>query len=118
LGETYNIGGQNEQRNIDVVRALCALLDELAPDPAGSYARLIAFVADRPGHDARYAIDASKMGRELGWTPRETFETGLRKTLAWYLANGRWCERVLSGAYRTERLGLGAHAGPAAGASA
>jgi dTDP-glucose 4,6-dehydratase len=105
-GETYNVGGHNEQRNLDVVRALCALLDELAPDPAGPYARLITFVTDRPGHDARYAIDASKTARELGWTPRETFESGLRKTVAWYLDNRRWSERVLSGAYRTERLGL------------
>jgi dTDP-glucose 4,6-dehydratase len=110
-GETYNVGGHNEQTNIDVVRALCGLLDEMAPDPAGPYARLIAFVTDRPGHDARYAIDASKTARELGWTPKETFDTGLRKTVAWYLENRRWCERVLSGAYRTERLGLGASAG-------
>ena len=109
-GETYNVGGHNEQKNIDVVRALCALLDELAPDPAGSYARLITFVTDRPGHDARYAIDAAKAARELRWTPRETFATGLRKTVAWYLENRVWCERVLSGAYRTERLGLGAGA--------
>jgi dTDP-glucose 4,6-dehydratase len=114
-GETYNVGGHNEQRNLDVVHALCALLDELAPDPAGPYARLVTFVTDRPGHDARYAIDASKTARELGWTPKETFESGLRKTVAWYLANRRWCERVLSGAYRTERLGL---AGAASGAAA
>jgi dTDP-glucose 4,6-dehydratase len=107
-GATYNVGGHNEQRNIDVVHALCALLDELAPDPAGPHARLITYVADRPGHDARYAIDASKAARELGWTPRETFASGLRKTVAWYLAHGEWCERVLSGAYRTERLGLSA----------
>ncbi len=106
-GETYNVGGDSELRNLDVVRALCALLDELAPDPAGPYARLVAFVADRPGHDARYAIDASKAARELGWAPRETFATGLRKTVAWYLANRRWSERVLSGAYRAGRLGLG-----------
>lgn len=108
LGATYNVGGHNEVRNLDVVHALCALLDEMAPDPVGSYARLITFVADRPGHDARYAIDASKAERELGWTPRETFATGLRKTVAWYLEHRGWCERVLSGAYRTERLGLGA----------
>jgi dTDP-glucose 4,6-dehydratase len=114
-GETYNVGGHNEQRNLDVVHALCALLDELAPDPAGPHARLITFVTDRPGHDARYAIDASKTARELGWAPKETFESGLRKTVAWYLANRRWCERVLSGAYRTERLGLaGAMSGAAA----
>lgn len=108
LGETYNVGGHNEQRNIDVVRQLCAALDELAPDPAGPYARLITFVTDRPGHDARYAIDASKIQRELAWSPKETFATGLRKTVAWYLANREWCARVLSGAYRTERLGLAA----------
>ena len=113
-GETYNVGGRGEQRNIDVVRALCATLDELAPDPAGPYARLIAFVADRPGHDARYAVDASKAAYELRWTPRETFATGLRKTVAWYLENRRWCERVLSGAYRAERLGLTAAAGAGA----
>jgi dTDP-glucose 4,6-dehydratase len=116
-GETYNVGGHNEQRNLAVVHALCALLDELAPDRAGPYARLITFVTDRPGHDARYAIDASKTARELGWTPKETFESGLRKTVAWYLANPRWCERVLSGAYRTERLGL-AGLGAASGAAA
>jgi dTDP-glucose 4,6-dehydratase len=106
VGETYNVGGYNERRNLDVVHGLCALLDELAPDPIGPYARLITFVADRPGHDARYAIDASKAARELGWTPKETFATGLRRTVAWYLANRVWCARVLSGAYRTERLGL------------
>jgi dTDP-glucose 4,6-dehydratase len=110
-GATYALGGHNEQRNVDVVRALCALLDELAPEPAGPYARLVTFVADRPGHDARYAVDASKAARELGWIPAETFASGLRKTVAWYLENRRWCERVLSGAYRTERLGLGAPAG-------
>jgi dTDP-glucose 4,6-dehydratase len=109
-GETYNVGGHNEVRNIDVVHRVCALLDELAPDPAGPYARLVAFVADRPGHDARYAVDASKIQRELGWAPKETFDTGLRKTVAWYLANAAWRERVLSGAYRTERLGLAAAA--------
>jgi dTDP-glucose 4,6-dehydratase len=106
-GERYNLGGHNEQRNVDVVRAVCDLLDELAPDRAGPYARLITFVADRPGHDARYAIDASKAARELGWTPHETFASGLRKTVSWYLENRQWSERVLSGAYRTERLGLG-----------
>lgn len=109
-GETYAIGGGAERRNVDVVRALCALLDELAPDPEGPHARRMTFVADRPGHDARYAIDAAKIARELGWAPRETFETGLRKTVAWYLANRAWWERVQSGAYRGERLGLGARA--------
>lgn len=108
-GETYVIGGSNEWKNIDVVRELCRLVDELAPDATiGSRARLIQFVHDRPGHDRRYAIDAGKIRRELGWEPAETFETGLRKTVAWYLANQTWCQRVQSGAYRGERLGLGA----------
>jgi dTDP-glucose 4,6-dehydratase len=107
-GETYNIGGGTDRRNVDVVRAICDLVNELAPDPAiGDRNALIAFVADRPGHDLRYAIDASKIRRELGWEPRESFESGLRKTVEWYLANQRWCERVQSGAYRGERLGLG-----------
>jgi dTDP-glucose 4,6-dehydratase len=100
LGETYNIGGWNEKANIDIVRTICALLDELRPDPAGSYARLITYVKDRPGHDRRYAIDARKIERELGWRPAETFETGIRKTVAWYLENGDWVSRVQSGAYR------------------
>ena len=108
-GETYCVGGRNERRNIDVVRSICALLDELAPDDAiGPRERLIEFVPDRPGHDLRYAIDASKVAREVGWTPVETFETGLRKTVAWYLQNRGWWERVRSGSYRGERLGLGA----------
>ncbi len=106
-GETYNVGGRSERQNIDVVRTICALMDELHPEGA-PHADLIAFVADRPGHDWRYAIDASKIERELGWTPRETFETGLRKTVRWYLENRTWWERVLSGAYRMERLGVGA----------
>ena len=108
-GETYCIGGHNEMRNLDVVRAICALVDEAAPDPAGgARERLIRFVEDRPGHDLRYAIDAGKIRRELGWTPRESFETGLRRTVRWYLENRAWWERVRSGAYRGERLGLGA----------
>ena len=100
-GETYNIGGWNEQANIDIVKTLCALLDELRPDPAGPYARLIAYVADRPGHDRRYAIDARKIERELGWRPAETFETGIRKTVQWYLAHADWVASVQSGAYRS-----------------
>ena len=107
-GEVYNVGGHNEQKNIDVVHTVCALLNELAPNARiGDYAQLITFVTDRPGHDRRYAIDAGKIERELGWRPAESFESGLRKTVAWYLANREWCERVTSGAYRGERLGLG-----------
>ena len=107
-GETYNVGGGNERRNIDVVGAICDLVNELAPNPAiGDRRHLITFVTDRPGHDLRYAIDASKIQRELGWRAQESFESGLRKTVEWYLANQRWCERVQSGAYRGERLGLG-----------
>ncbi|MBC3364819.1 dTDP-glucose 4,6-dehydratase [Pseudomonas sp. SWRI154] len=108
VGETYNIGGHNEQTNIDVVRSICALLEELAPHKPGGvehYADLITFVKDRPGHDLRYAIDAGKIERELGWTPRETFETGLRKTVQWYLENLLWCRRVQDGSYQGERLG-------------
>jgi dTDP-glucose 4,6-dehydratase len=100
LGETYNIGGWNEKANIDIVRTICALLDELRPDPAGSYTRLITYVKDRPGHDRRYAIDARKIERELGWRPAETFETGIRKTVEWYLSHLEWVARVQSGAYR------------------
>lgn len=107
IGESYNIGGYNERTNLDVVRTLCALLDELAPAGA-PHDRLITFVADRPGHDKRYAIDASKITRELGWTPQETFETGLRKTVEWYLENRSWWEAILNGSYRGERLGLDA----------
>ena len=99
-GETYNIGGWNERPNIDIVRTICALLDEMCPDPAGSYDRLITHVPDRPGHDRRYAIDARKLERELGWKPSETFETGIRKTVRWYLDNGDWVAQVHSGAYR------------------
>lgn len=109
VGETYNIGGHNEQTNIHVVRTLCALLEELAADrkPAGvaRYEDLITFVKDRPGHDARYAIDASKIERELGWVPQESFDSGLRKTVQWYLANEAWWQRVLSGAYQLQRIG-------------
>ncbi|WEN43774.1 dTDP-glucose 4,6-dehydratase 2 [Thauera sp. GDN1] len=109
VGETYNIGGHNEKRNIDVVRALCALLDELAPiKPSGvkHFEDLITYVQDRPGHDLRYAIDASKIKRELGWTPKETFESGIRKTVQWYLGNLDWARRVQDGSYQRERLGV------------
>ncbi len=99
LGETYNIGGWNEKANLDVVHTLCTLLDELAPK-TGSYREQISFVADRPGHDRRYAIDARKIERELGWRPAETFETGLRKTVQWYLANQPWVRKVQSGEYQ------------------
>lgn len=100
LGDVYNIGGWNEKANIDIVNTICQLLDELRPDPAGSYARLITYVKDRPGHDRRYAIDARKIERELGWHPAETFETGIRKTVNWYLQHQSWVSRVQSGAYR------------------
>ncbi len=110
VGETYNIGGHNEKRNLEVVHTLCDLLEELAPSKPQGLARyrdLITFVKDRPGHDRRYAIDASKIERELGWVPQETFETGLRKTVQWYLQNEAWWQRVLSGAYQLGRLGQG-----------
>jgi dTDP-glucose 4,6-dehydratase len=101
LGETYNVGGWNEKPNIEVVRTLCALLDELQPRADGeSYATQMTFVKDRPGHDRRYAIDARKLERELGWRPEETFESGLRKTVQWYLGHGDWVEEVTSGSYR------------------
>jgi dTDP-glucose 4,6-dehydratase len=100
-GETYNIGGHSEKSNIDVVRAICGMLNELRPNPEiGDYSSLITFVKDRPGHDRRYAIDTSKIGSELGWAPRETFETGLRRTVGWYLENQAWVEDVQSGAYQ------------------
>ena len=100
VGETYNVGGLNEKTNIEIVRGICRLLDEFRPDAAGPRERLITFVKDRPGHDRRYAIDATKLCNELGWRPQETFETGLRKTVAWYLANAEWVQGVQSGAYR------------------
>ncbi|HKM36361.1 MAG TPA: dTDP-glucose 4,6-dehydratase [Thiopseudomonas sp.] len=117
VGEAYNIGGHNEKQNIDVVRAICTLLDELAPASARnlkmadgqalvSYSSLLTHVADRPGHDRRYAIDASKIAKELGWMPAETFESGLRKTVQWYLDNQTWCQRVQDGSYQRERLGV------------
>lgn len=101
LGETYNVGGNNEKTNLEVVKTLCAILDELHPDsPVTPHEKLITFVKDRPGHDARYAIDSSKIQRELGWQPQESFETGIRKTVAWYLANEGWVDNVISGEYR------------------
>ena len=100
LGQTYNLGGCNEKANLDIVHTVCALLDALRPDPAGPYARLITYVTDRPGHDRRYAIDARKIERELGWRPAETFETGIRKTVQWYLDHADWVANVQSGAYR------------------
>jgi dTDP-glucose 4,6-dehydratase len=106
-GEVYNIGGNAERRNIDVVREICGLLDEMMPHSAfRPHAELINFVADRPGHDQRYAIDSSKIRAELGWKPLESFESGLARTVRWYLDNKPWWERILSGAYRAERLGL------------
>ena len=106
IGESYNVGGWNERRNIDVVEAICDLVDEMAPsNTTGARRKLITFVTDRPGHDGRYAIDAGKIKRELGWEPRETFESGLRKTVRWYLDNPAWWGRIRSGVYRGERLG-------------
>ena len=102
LGETYNVGGWNEKANLDVVHTLCRILDELQPRPDGlSYAEQITFVTDRPGHDRRYAIDAGKLERELGWKPAETFETGIRKTVDWYLEHQDWVQNVLSGDYQS-----------------
>lgn len=107
-GEVYNVGGNSEQKNIDVVTILCNLLDELLPDSDNyPHGDLVTFVKDRPGHDQRYAIDASKISSELGWAPQETFETGLKRTVEWYLSNFSWVERVQDGSYRGERLGLG-----------
>jgi len=109
VGETYNIGGHNERQNIDVVRTICRLLDELVPSKPGGidrYEDLITYVTDRPGHDLRYAIDCAKIQRELGWQPLETFESGIRKTVEWYLNNRTWWQRVQDGSYSGERLGL------------
>ena len=100
VGQTYNVGGWNEKPNIEIVTAICSLLDELRPSPAGPYARLVTHVKDRPGHDRRYAIDARKIERELGWRPAETFETGIRRTVRWYLDHADWVAEVQSGGYR------------------
>ncbi|MEY0151525.1 dTDP-glucose 4,6-dehydratase [Providencia rettgeri] len=108
IGETYNIGGHNEKANIDVVKTICSILEELAPNKPnniGHYSDLITYVTDRPGHDLRYAIDATKIKNELNWIPEETFETGLRKTVEWYLKNLEWCESVQNNKYNRERLG-------------
>jgi dTDP-glucose 4,6-dehydratase len=106
VGESYNVGGHNEKTNLEVVQAICAILDEIAPDErVGPRRNLITFVRDRPGHDQRYAIDPTKIGRDLGWVPQETFETGLAKTVRWYLDNRPWWERIRSGVYQGERLG-------------
>ncbi|MGI2180139.1 dTDP-glucose 4,6-dehydratase [Shewanella frigidimarina] len=105
VGETYNIGGHNEKQNLEVVNTICCILDALVPKEA-PYAEQITYVTDRPGHDRRYAIDASKMSRELNWEPEETFETGLRKTIEWYLTNQTWCKHVEDGSYQRERLGI------------
>ncbi len=107
IGETYNIGGHNEKQNIEVVKTICKILDELKPQANDeAYDKLITFVKDRPGHDLRYAIDASKIANELGWKPKETFETGIRKTVEWYLNNMEWYRRVQDGSYQRERLGV------------
>lgn len=107
-GETYNIGGHNEKTNLEVVNTICQLLDKLVPDsPHIPHASLITYVADRPGHDLRYAIDADKIAKELGWTPEETFESGIEKTIHWYLENTEWCQHVQDGSYQRQRLGTG-----------
>lgn len=107
IGETYNIGGHNEKQNIEVVKTICTILDELKPQSNNqSYESLITFVTDRPGHDVRYAIDATKIKNDLEWTPKETFDTGIRKTVEWYLNNLEWCRRVQDGSYQRERLGV------------
>lgn len=114
IGETYNIGGHNEKQNIEVVHTICDLLQELVPPNGNSgvthYRDLITFVTDRPGHDLRYAIDASKIELALGWRPKETFESGIRKTVQWYLDNREWCQRVQDGSYKRERLGMASEA--------
>ena len=107
VGETYNIGGHNEKQNIEVVKTICQILDELQPRADGiQYESLITFVKDRPGHDLRYAIDASKIANELNWTPKETFDSGIRKTVEWYLSNTEWCSRVQNGSYQRQKIGI------------
>lgn len=106
VGETYNIGGHNEKQNVEVVHTICEILDQLVPSDI-SYSSLIIYVTDRPGHDRRYAIDASKIAKELDWQPEETFESGIRKTVQWYLDNHEWCQNVQDGSYKRERLGNG-----------
>jgi dTDP-glucose 4,6-dehydratase len=113
VGETYNVGGRNERSNLDVVEQICSVLDSLQPAASGPRKRLISFVADRPGHDRRYAIDASKLERELGWGARETFETGLERTVRWYLANEAWWQAILRKGYEASRIGLGGTAAQA-----
>jgi dTDP-glucose 4,6-dehydratase len=110
VGQTYNIGGHNEQKNIDVVRKICEILQRTVPEAcrSGAFSDQITFVKDRPGHDTRYAIDAGKIARELGWKPAETFDSGLEKTVRWYLENQKWWQRVLDGSYRLERIGTAA----------
>ena len=106
IGDTYNIGGHNEIRNIDIVNTICSILDELKPRSNNqSFSELITYVTDRPGHDFRYAIDASKIKNDLGWTPKETFETGIRKTIQWYLDHEDWWRKIQDGTYNQERLG-------------
>ena len=106
VGETYNVGGRNERSNLHVVQTICELLDDMRPARKGPRRELITFVADRPGHDRRYAIDATKLERDLGWRAAETFETGLRKTVRWYLDNEAWWRAILDRGYRTARIGL------------
>lgn len=105
-GETYNVGGNCEKQNIEIVKTICSILDEISPKQSGRYEDQIVFVKDRPGHDRRYAIDASKIKRELGWQPKETFESGMRKTVAWYLENKKWVSDIISGKYQCQRLGM------------
>ena len=106
-GETYNIGGHNEKTNLAVVKTICMLLDKRTPDSSHfPHESLITYVADRPGHDLRYAIDANKIAAELGWMPEETFESGIEKTINWYLENSEWCQHVQDGSYQRERLGI------------